>query len=108
MLEVNFTPFPTIATERLLLREVTTDDAKEIFFLRSDEEVLKYLDKTPAKSVDQAFEFIKRIKNDLDNNDSILWGIALKETNIINAERTLPGRDWLCASSCTTGQRLYG
>ena len=49
MLELNFTPFPVLSTERLQLREITADDANEIFFLRSDKEVLKYLDKEPTK-----------------------------------------------------------
>lgn len=83
MLQVNFTPFPTIATERLLLRESTTNDANEIFFLRSDKAVLKYLDKIPEKSVDETVEFIGRIKKDIDNNDGITWGIALKDSDIV-------------------------
>jgi len=83
MLKLNFTPFPVLLTARLQLREVTTDDANEIFFLRSDKEVLKYLDKEPAKSVDEAKEFIERIKNDQLNNDGILWGITLKDNPVI-------------------------
>ena len=83
MLELNFTSFPVLSTARLQLRELIPDDAKEIFFLRSDKEVLKYLDKEPAKSVDEAKEFIERIKNDQVNNDGILWGITLKDNPAI-------------------------
>ena len=83
MLELNFTPFPVLSTARLQLREVTTDDANEVFFLRSDKEVLKYLDKEPAKSVDEAKEFIERIKKDQVNDDGILWGITLKDNPVI-------------------------
>ncbi len=83
VLELNFTPFPILSTERLLLRAITTDDANEIFFLRSDKEVLKYLDKEPAKSIDEAKEFIERIKKDQANNDGILWGITQKDNHLI-------------------------
>jgi [ribosomal protein S5]-alanine N-acetyltransferase len=83
MLQVNFSPFPTIITERLTLREVTTADAKEIFFLRSDAGVLKYLDKAPEGSVDETIAFIGRIKNDLDGNNGILWGITLKDSDVV-------------------------
>ena len=83
MLQLNFSPFPTIVTERLLLREVTNKDANEIFFLRSDKEVLKYLDKAPEKSVDETIDFIARIKKDMDNKDGISWGIVLKGSDIV-------------------------
>lgn len=79
MLEVNFTPFPELTTERLVLRKVSVDDAPEIYFLRSDPEVLKYLGKDPEKSVDTAKNFINLVNGNMDNNDSVLWGIALKD-----------------------------
>ena len=83
MLQLNFSPFPVLFTERLQLRAVMATDAKEIFFLRSDEQVLRYLDKQPAKSVDEAVEFIERIQKDQQNEDGILWGIALKDNPAI-------------------------
>ena len=54
MLNINFNPFPGITTDRLLLRAVSKSDVKEIFFLRSDEIVMKYIDKTPAETLDDA------------------------------------------------------
>lgn len=83
MLQLNFSPFPVLFTERLQLRAVIAADAKEIFFLRSDKQVLRYLDKQPAKSVEEAVEFIERIQKDLQNGDGILWGIALKDNPAI-------------------------
>jgi ribosomal-protein-alanine N-acetyltransferase len=83
MLTVNFTPFPTIHTERLALRELEAADVNEIFFLRSDMDVLKYLDKEPEKSVDEAKKFIESIKENTIHNNSILWGIALRESHEI-------------------------
>lgn len=79
MLQLNFTPFPELTTERLLLRKVTLSDAPAIFYLRSDKRILQYLSKAPAASLKEAEEFITRITNDLANNDGVLWGIALKE-----------------------------
>ncbi len=83
MLQPNFSPFPTIATERLLLREITTADANEVFFLRSDAGLLTYLDKAPEKSVDETIAFLSIIKKNLEDNDGILWGITLKGSNIV-------------------------
>jgi [ribosomal protein S5]-alanine N-acetyltransferase len=79
MLQPIFTPFPELRTERLLLRRLTKDDVPEIFFLRSDEEVLKFLGKEPAKTFEEAETFIDRIDNTINTNEGILWGIALKD-----------------------------
>lgn len=77
MLSLNFTPFPELKTQRLLLRKLEITDANEIFFLRSNENVLRYLGKEPAKTISEAEEFIRQINNNIDKNESILWGIAL-------------------------------
>lgn len=78
MLQPNFTPFPELTTERLLLRKITMEDAPEIFFLRSDPTVLQFLSKEPITTGKEAEDFITRITNDIVNNDAIMWGISLK------------------------------
>ncbi len=79
MLNLNFNPFPIIKTERLLLRHINNDDVNEILVLRSDERVMRYLDKSPAQSLDDAYEFITRITEQEQNTESVTWGIALKD-----------------------------
>lgn len=79
MLQLNFTPFPELKTIRLLLRRITMNDVPAIFFLRSDERVLKYIGKEPAVSLKEAEEFIQRINNAVDANESIMWGITLQD-----------------------------
>lgn len=77
MVELNFTPFPELKTKRLLLRRLEKTDANEMFFLRSNDDVLRYLGKEPASSVKEVEEFIVKINKAVDDNESILWGIAL-------------------------------
>ena len=77
MLQLNFTPFPELKTERLLLRRLEKTDANEIFFLRSNEDVLRYLGREPTNTISEAEEFINRINKGIDENESVLWGIAL-------------------------------
>ena len=79
MLQQNFTPFPALKTNRLLLRRITMNDAPAIFFLRSDETVLKYIGKEPAASVKEAEEFIQRINKAVDADESIMWGISWQD-----------------------------
>lgn len=83
MIQLSFNPYPTIETERLLLRQVRPRDAPEIFFLRSDHEMLKYLGMEPMKSHDEASTLIDKFDTLQKNNEAINWGIALKENNAI-------------------------
>ena len=78
MLELNFTPFPTLSSHRLLLREIVEEDAAEIFFLRSDRQVLEFLDRDPAQSINEAVQWIQTIRLGINNNEYIAWGISLK------------------------------
>ena len=77
MLSISFHPFPEIKTQRLQLREIEERDVNEVFFLRSDKEVLKYLDKPPAKSPGDALEFIARINKLKESNEGVNWAITL-------------------------------
>jgi len=79
MLELNFNPFPELRSERLLLRRLLHSDAPAIFNLRSDLKVLHYIHREPAQTIAEAEEFIQNINKNIDQNDSILWGITLKE-----------------------------
>jgi len=76
MLVLNFTPFPELKTQRLLLRKLEKTDANEMFFLRSNEDVLRYIGREPTKTIAEAEEFINMINKNVDGNESILWGIT--------------------------------
>lgn len=77
----NFAPFPVLKTERLTLRQLVIGDANEIFALRSDPEVNRYLDREPAKSIDDAKTFIQIVNANMRKNDSIYWVITLNSTD---------------------------
>lgn len=83
MLDLNFSPFPLLETKRLILREITIDDAPEIFAMRSNPEAMKFIGKPPATSIEDANKLIGLFINGISNNESITWGIAFKETNKI-------------------------
>ena len=61
MLLLNFDPFPFLSTERLNLRRISDEDEEEIFFLRSDKEMLQFLDRDSAQSIDEARQWIRTI-----------------------------------------------
>jgi ribosomal-protein-alanine N-acetyltransferase len=78
MLELNFSPFPILTTERLTLRNLNQEDAERILQLRSDESVNKYLDRPKARTLDEARSFITKINAAISQNQTLYWGICFK------------------------------
>lgn len=68
-----FEIFPKILTERLSLEEFDISDAKDLFLIRSDEKVMKYMDRENYKSVDDAIQMINSIKESYRNKEGINW-----------------------------------
>jgi [ribosomal protein S5]-alanine N-acetyltransferase len=79
MLNKSFAPFPILITERLTLRQLQINDEQEIFTLRSDSEINKYLDRQISNTIDDARNFINKITE----NDSLYWAITLSDKNIL-------------------------
>ncbi len=79
MLETNFLPFIEINTSRLLLGRMQNKHAADLLPLRSSEKVMQYIDKERTNTLEEAAALIKRIDDDLINNDGITWCISLKE-----------------------------
>jgi ribosomal-protein-alanine N-acetyltransferase len=79
MVKNNFSPFPALQTKRLSLRKLSLDDAEEIFALRSNDEVNKFIDRAKAKDVDEAIAFINKVNISIANNNSIYWVICYRE-----------------------------
>ena len=83
MVNRNFTPFPILTTERLTLRQLSIDDQQDIFALRSDAEINKYLGRAPSKTIEDAINFINTVNANIKNNNSIYWVISLTRTKIV-------------------------
>jgi ribosomal-protein-alanine N-acetyltransferase len=83
MLNRRFVPFPILATERLILRQLVINDEQEIFILRSDREINKYLDRQVSNTIDDARDFINKINENINKNDSLYWAITLGDRNIL-------------------------
>jgi ribosomal-protein-alanine N-acetyltransferase len=78
MLNFNFTPFPVIETERLILKRITDDDVKEVFELRSNPETMKYIPRPLVKTTEDALGHIAMIEEKILTNTGINWGITLQ------------------------------
>lgn len=78
MLELNSSPFPVLTSQRLIMRQLKMEDEKEIYALRSDERVNRFIDRKRATSIGDARKFITTISNVIANNEGLYWAITLK------------------------------
>lgn len=79
MLSPNFFPFPELTTERLLLREMTLSDSPAVQRLRSNKDVMKYINRPLTLTVEDAQKWIGVIIDALQKAEGITWCICLKE-----------------------------
>ena len=77
MLTPNFSPFPEIKTDRLMLRRIVKEDAPALLFLRSSEMVMQYIDKERAKVLEDVLALVQLFEEGLETNNGITWAISL-------------------------------
>ncbi|MEZ4787675.1 MAG: GNAT family N-acetyltransferase [Flavobacterium haoranii] len=94
MLQLNFNPFPNLESERLSFRKLNNEDAPEILKLRGNAEIMKYIPRPLATTLQEALEHIKIINDKIDENVDINWAITERENDkcigIIGFYRTQP------------------
>lgn len=81
LLKLNLNPFPTLYTDRLILRRITLEDAQNFFEIRSNKELMSALDKEPFKNIEELLSFFEQIEAGINSNKSIAWAVCLKDDN---------------------------
>jgi [ribosomal protein S5]-alanine N-acetyltransferase len=74
----SFLPFQNLESERLLMRQITTDDVNEVFALRSNRETMQYIPRPLCIDLDDALRHIKMIQDKIESNEGINWAVTLK------------------------------
>lgn len=76
--------FPVLETDRLILREITEEDAEDLFINFSNAEVMKHYGSDPIENIEEARGLVHSFKVGFVENKGIRWGIQLKsEKNLI-------------------------
>ncbi len=76
---MKYLPFPELESDRLVLRQLLDSDDIRIFQLRSDDTINKYINREKSIDIEQAREFIDKIKNAVKEGNAIYWAICLRE-----------------------------
>jgi len=82
-MNVNFNPFPELSTKRLRLRRLNRNDLNALQQLRSDDSVNKYLDRPKSITIEECEAHVKKIDNNLANNQSGYWVLTLKNDDML-------------------------
>jgi ribosomal-protein-alanine N-acetyltransferase len=72
--------FPTLETERLVLREISKDDTESIFACFSNDNVTQYYGQDTLENIEQAAAFVDFFSNSYKEKRGIRWGIEVKGT----------------------------
>jgi len=81
--ELNFSPFPTLTTDRLTLRQLEMSDDQRIFEYQSNKENFKFVDMPIYIKIEEAQNYITKMNAGVTRNQWIIWAIADKNTNSI-------------------------
>lgn len=76
-----FCTFPNLESERLVFRNFKNSDAKDIYYLKTDSRVMKHMDSTKHKSLDDSLKVIKKNQSSFNDKSGINWAIIEKSTN---------------------------
>ena len=69
-----------IETNRLILREITSEDASTLFEMDSNPVVLKYLNLPPVSSIEEVYKKINVLKKTYSENKLARWAVTDKKT----------------------------
>lgn len=77
---MNTETFPILTTERLTLRRLLIEDFKDIFDLRSDPEINKFLGRQICETTEDAKNFINKVNENIEKGGTYYWAISLTVT----------------------------
>lgn len=83
MLTINFSPFPVLETEHLVLRRPTMADVDECYKYRSDPTLMQFIPHRLAKKREDVVEIIERIDQMINSNEGINWAITPKGEDLL-------------------------
>ncbi len=79
MLTWNLTSLPVLETQRLVLREHNLTDAVMLYGLRTNEELMRYIDRPRPKSVEEAETVIQSMLDKFKTGQNLVWAIVRKD-----------------------------
>ena len=80
-MDFKLSPYTELQTDRLRMRQITLDDAADLFLMRSDKQVMQYICRPLFQTIDDATALINNLNELFNNNNGIHWVLTLKNEN---------------------------
>lgn len=77
-LQLDFSNFPVLHTERLDLVQLTMEDAEDLHVLRANANLMRYIPRKKSESVEDAIKLIEQSFELLKTGEFITWALKLK------------------------------
>jgi [ribosomal protein S5]-alanine N-acetyltransferase len=77
-LDVAFSSFPTLSTDRFHLRRTQLSDAEAFFQIKSDPEVTSWYGREPHRSLQDTETWIQALQDNYAGREGIQWAITFK------------------------------
>ena len=77
-MDAAFTTFPTLTTERLILRALRPDDAEAMFAIRGDRVTMQYVGSLAHESIDDTREWIDMLLARYEAREGLRWIVTWK------------------------------
>ena len=77
------TIFPELSTERLTLRQVSLNDRRAIFKLRSNKEINEFITRETPKNLNESEAFIQNCLDEFENENRIFWVMQKSDSDQI-------------------------
>lgn len=101
---INFTPFPNIETTNLILRRMNYNDVNDLFEMRKDSKMNKYVDTKLEENIQETKAYIEKMNAGVDCNKWIVWALVNKESKKVIGSICI----WNINMEQTTGELGYG
>lgn len=83
---INFSTFPNIETNNLLLRRMNYDDIDDLLAMRRDPRMNAYTDAKLEETTEETRAYIDKMNKGIDENKWIIWAIEHKSSkNVIGS-----------------------
>jgi ribosomal-protein-alanine N-acetyltransferase len=80
---------PALEGARIRLRQLSEDDTGDMHAVYSDEVTMAYWSNTPAKTLEETRQLVKRDVEAAKNGRALFWAIEMKETGAVIGKCTL-------------------
>ncbi len=101
---INFTPFPNLETQNLLLRRMNHNDVFDLFQMRNNPRMIEYTDSKLDETTEETLAYIDKMNKGIDENKWIIWAIVHKISGRVIGSISV----WNFSSDHTSGELGYG